>query len=296
VTSSQSRAVALPGDRTVALWEYGDRGGAPVLVFHGVPACGAGFAWADEPARALGLRLLAPDRPGVGRSSPAAPWHIADQPALMAELADALGLGSFAVWGYSGGGPYAVACAAVLGERVTALAVSAGMGEVGGWAEVDDFEATDRRMLRWSRSHPRLARAFLATMGGVARRRPALALKSFAGELSASDREVMAGFSDPAEAMALFTEAFTVSAAGVVADYAAIAQPWGVDPGAVRCPTTIWQGDADTMVPLRHAEALAERIPGARLVVWPGEGHLGTVAHVEDILQALASAEGPPPA
>ena len=285
----RSRDVPLAGDRSVALWEYGDPTGDPVLVFHGVPACGAGFAWADEPARDLGLRLLAPDRPGVGRSSPAPAWRIADHPALVAELADALGLGSFAVWGYSGGGPYAAACAALLAERVTALAVSAGMGSVGEWAEVDDFGATDRRMLRWSRHRPWLARAALATMGRMARRRPALALRSFEGELSTSDREVMAGFADPADAMALFTEAFTVSAAGVVADYAAIAQPWGVDVGTIRCPTTIWQGDADPMVPLRHAEALAERIPGAKLVVWPGEGHLGTVPHVEEILRALTA-------
>src|SRR5699024_2644937 len=155
----------------------------------------------------LGLRLLAPDRPGVGRSSPAPGWRIADNPALVGELADTLGLGSFAAWGYSGGGPYAVACAALLPDRVTALAVSAGMGSVGEWAEVDDFEATDRGMLRWSRTHPRLARAVLGTMGRAARWRPALALKSFEGELSESDRAVAAGLGDPAEAMALFTEA-----------------------------------------------------------------------------------------
>ena len=288
MTSLRGRSVPLAGGRSVALWAYGDPSGDPVMTFHGVPACGAGFAWADEPARALGLRVLAPDRPGVGRSSPAPPWTVADHPALVAELADALGLGSFAAWGYSGGGPYAVATAALLPERVTALAVSAGMGSVGEWAAVDDFEATDRRMLRWSHSHPRLARGYLGTMGRMARWRPGLALKSFEGQLSESDRAVAAGLGEPAEAMALFTEAFTAGATGVVADYAAIAKPWGVDPGAVRCPTTIWQGDADTMVPLRHAEALAERIPGAKLVVWPGEGHLGTVTHAEEILRALA--------
>jgi len=128
----------------------------------------------------------------------------------------------------------------------------------------------------------------LRTTAWLARRSPRSALKSFEAELSESDRAVAAGLGEPAEAMALFTEAFTVGAGGVVADYAAIGQPWGVDPGAVRCPTTIWQGDADTMVPLRHAEALAERIPGAKLVVWPGEGHLGTVTHAEEILRALA--------
>jgi pimeloyl-ACP methyl ester carboxylesterase len=290
VAAPRRRDVALSAGRSVALWEYGDPAGEPVVAFHGVPACGAGFEWADDPARRLGLRVLAPDRPGVGRSSPAPAWRVADHPALVAELADALGIGSFAAWGYSGGGPYAVASAALLPDRVTALAVSAGMGSVGEWAEVDDFEGTDRRMLRWSHHHPRLARATLATTGRLARWRPALALKSFEGELSASDRDVVARFEDPADVMVMFTEAFSVSAAGVVADYAAIAEPWGVDPQRITAPTTIWQGSADTMVPLRHAEVLAERIPGAELVVWPGEGHLGTVTHVEEILAALAAA------
>jgi pimeloyl-ACP methyl ester carboxylesterase len=294
----RSRDVPLAGDRSVAVWDYGDPEGAPVVVFHGAPACGAGFAWADEPARTPGLRLVAPDRPGVGRSSPAPAWRVADHPALVAELADALGIGTFAVWGYSGGGPYAAACAALLPERVTAAVVSAGMGQIGVWADVDDFEATDRRLLRWSTRHPTLARAALSMAGRLARWRPATALKSFEGELSDDDRRVLAeARDDPAEAMSLFTEAFTVGARGVVADYAALAQPWGVDVEDIGVPTTVWHGAEDTMVPLRHGEELAERVPGADLVVWPEAGHLGTVAHVEDILAGLAAtARRRPPA
>jgi pimeloyl-ACP methyl ester carboxylesterase len=295
VTPIGSRDVPLPGGRSVAVWEYGDPDGEPVLAFHGVPACGAGFPWADEPARRLGLHLVAPDRPGVGRSSPAPAWRVGDHPALVADLADALGIGSFAAWGYSGGGPYAAACAALLPDRVTALAVSAGMGEVGVWAEVGDYEATDRRMLGWSHTRPRLARTLLATTAWLARRRPALARKSFEGQLPEADRRVMAGFVDPSEAMAMFTEAFSVGAGGVVADYAALAQPWGVDLGAVGAPTTVWHGSVDTVVPLRLSEALAERIPGAELTVWPDEGHLGTVTHAGDILAAVAAAGRRPP-
>ena len=63
------RPVPLPDGSTVGVYEYGDPGGRPVFAFHGVPACGAGFDWADEPARSRGIRLLAPDRPGVGKLS-----------------------------------------------------------------------------------------------------------------------------------------------------------------------------------------------------------------------------------
>src|SRR5262249_20373725 len=89
------------------------------------------------------------------------------------------------------------------------------------------------------------------------------------------------------EAIALFTQAFLHGAHGVVADYRALAQPWGVALDAISVPFTVFHGNADSMVPLRHGEELAARVPGARLTVWPGEGHLGTIAHVGDILDTL---------
>lgn len=285
-TVPRDRVVELADGRRIGLYEYGDPDGRPVLVFHGVPACGAGFAWADEPARARGLRLLAPDRPGVGRSSGPPLRRVADEAQRMIDLAEALDLDRFALWGYSGGGPYAVACAATLGDRVTTTAVAAGMGEVGTWAEIDDFAKTDRQLLGLAPAHPRVARFTLSVSARLAKASPGSAMKSFAKELSDSDRAVLDGLGPPEEAMALFTAAFQNGARGVVDDYRAIAQPWGC-PFEVDGPLTIWHGDADTMVPLRHAEALAERLPGAVLTVWPGEGHLGTITHVDDILATL---------
>src|SRR5262249_8427352 len=159
--------------------------------FHGIPACGAGFEWADKPARDRGLRVVAPDRPGVGLSSPVDDWSVSDYPAMVAALANELGLDRFAVWGYSGGGPYAVANAAALSGRVDALAVCAGMGEVGVWATDEDFEKTDRQMMKLSRDHPLVARVALGVTGRVARLAPSLAYKSFAGQLSGTDAELL---------------------------------------------------------------------------------------------------------
>jgi pimeloyl-ACP methyl ester carboxylesterase len=113
-------------------------------------------------------------------------------------------------------------------------------------------------------------------------------MKSFEKQLNANDREVVLGLGPPREVMALFTQAFLHGAYGVVADYAAIAQRWGFDVESVQSPMAIFHGDADTMVPLRHGEELAKRVPHAELTVWPGAGHLGTITHVEDILDALA--------
>ncbi len=285
----EPRAVVVDGS-VVGLYEYGDPTGVPVFVFHGIPSCGAGFAWADGPAKARGLRLLAPDRPGVGLSTPMDDWMVADYPAMVTRLADTLGLDTFAVWGYSGGGPYAVAVAAELVERVTALVVAAGMGEIGVWADLNDFEATDRQMVGLATSRPRVARTILGTTAWIARRSPRSAMWSFARQLPAPDREVLSSLGPADEAMALFTQAFLNGSRGVVDDYRATSGPWGVDLGAITAPVGIFQGTADTMVPPRHAEELARRIPAAELATWDGEGHLATISHVEDILDWIVAA------
>ena len=284
---ADDQRVDLPDGTVVGLYEYGDPSGSPVLAFHGTPSCGAGFDWTHEPARARGRRVLAPDRPGIGQSSGPPLTKVAEYPARVAALADALGLDRFAVLGYSGGGPYAVACAAALGDRVTATAVVAGMGQMGAWAEANDFAKTDRQFLDLAVHHPHLSRFLLSATAFFAKRSPGSAVKSFAKELGESDRAVVAAQdAPPAETMRLFTRAFQHGAKGVVDDYRAIAKPWGVELGH-RGPLTIFQGDADTMVPLRHSEALAEALPDARLVVWPREGHLGAITHIEEILDAL---------
>ncbi len=276
------------GGSVVGVYEYGDPTGAPVMVFHGTPACGAGFVWADASARDRGLRLIAPDRPGVGLSSRIPSWAIVDYPAQVVALADALDLERFSVWGYSGGGPYAVACAALLPDRVTTTAVAAGMGQVGVWATIDESEKTDRQMLHLSTTHPAVARLLLSISGRGARISPKIAMRSFEQQLDESDREVVLGLGPPNEVMALFTQAFLRGAYGVVADYAAIARPWGFDVEIIESPLHLFHGDADTMVPLRHSEELAKRVPTAQLTVWPGAGHLGTIKHVDDVLDSLS--------
>jgi pimeloyl-ACP methyl ester carboxylesterase len=259
------------------------------MCFHGVPACGAGFAFADQPARERKLRLIAPDRPGVGLSTPLEGWTVGFYPAIVTELADALGLGRFAVWGYSGGGPFAVACAAASPERVTRIAVCSGMGQVGAWAQDADFEKTDRQMLAMARNRPRLARAMMAVSARLARMSPRSAGNSFARQLSRSDRAVLDQLGTPQEAMALFTDAFLRGARGVVDDYRAVGQPWSVDLGAITAPMKVFHGDADPMVPARHAQELTKRVPHAELVIWPGEGHLAMVTHVSEILEWLSA-------
>jgi pimeloyl-ACP methyl ester carboxylesterase len=281
------RTLAVASGRKVGFYEYGDPNGEPLFALHGVPSCGAGFDWTDEPARRRGIRVIAPDRPGVGLSDPLPRRPVIGYAAELASVADALGLDAFTVLGYSGGGPYACAVAHSLPDRLRAVGIAAGMGQVGVWAKTTDFETTDARFLEMAQRRPMLARAILRTVAASAKTMPKQAVASFAKELSPSDRVVLDSFDDPRTTMALFTQAFLRGARGVVDDYATLAQPWGFDVEAIRLPVLVWQGDADTMVPAVQSHELVRRLPNATLTVFPGEGHLAPVTHIDEILDAL---------
>ena len=126
-----ARTVRLATGRVVGYYEYGDPRGAPLFVLHGTPLSDAGFPWAARAARERGLRLIAPDRPGVGLSDRAPVPLVAHYGAELGATADALGIDPFGVLGYSGGGPPALAAAYALPERVSVAGVVAGMGPTG---------------------------------------------------------------------------------------------------------------------------------------------------------------------
>jgi pimeloyl-ACP methyl ester carboxylesterase len=288
----ESKRVRLADKSTVGYCEYGDPTGTPVIAFHGVPASGAGFAWADEPAAARGIRLLAPDRPGIGTSSrwPSG-WTVADYAASLSQFTDVLGIEKFGLWGYSGGGPYALACAAVDPAQTAGVVVAAGMGQIGVWAAADDFEKTDTQMLDLAIRRPWLARRIMAATAFAAKVSPKAAVRSFSSELTSSDRVVIESFSTPAAAMEMFTSAFVNGPHGVIDDYAALARPWGCDVAEISVRVDIVHGSEDTMVPLAQAERLTALLPVAHLTVWPGEGHLATISHVGEILDRFVATD-----
>ena len=270
------------------MYEYGDPLGSPVFALHGTPSCGAGFAWTDMPARAHGLRIIAPDRPGIGRSARVPMPAVAEYGVDLGMLADALDIERFTVLGYSGGGPYALAAAAALGPRVQSAAIVAGAGEIGAWATFSDLERSDRQMTWLSLHAPVVARAVLRSADFGSRLAPRVALWLAATELPANDRAVLRDLGSPRQALALFTQALAHSSAGVVDDYARLARPWHVALGEISTPVHCWHGTADTLVPLAHTQALLERLPNARLTTWPDEGHLALITHVNDVLEDIA--------
>jgi len=289
VAVPKARSLRTATGRVVGYYEYGAPSGRPVVAMHGTPASGAGYAWADAAARDLDVRIVAPDRPGIGASDP---WRqrgarVVDYPSELEAFVDALGIEQFRLLGYSGGGPYALACAHALADRVEAIAVVAGAGNVGVWARTDEFEATDRQLTFLSMRAPVLARATLAASAFVARTLPTISFRFALRELSEPDRAVMREFPSERDALMLFTEAVTRGTHGVVADYVAQSQPWGFAVEDIRVPMQCWHGTDDRTVPIRHSEELVARVPGAGLTRWEDAGHLALVQRIGEVLRAL---------
>jgi pimeloyl-ACP methyl ester carboxylesterase len=283
----EPRTVRAADGSVTGYYEFGDPQGRPVVALHGTPNCGAGFAWADAPARERGVRVLAPDRPGVGDSDP---WRldravtVADYAAPLRSFADALQLDSFFVLGYSGGAPYALAAAHALSGRVIAAAVVSGAGEVGGWASIGDYDTTDEWLTRLALRAPIVARATLGVSLLFARLAPRLSLRFAKLEMSATDRKVMDEFAEAPTAVNVFTASCSRTTRGVVDDYAALGRPWGFDVAQITVPVRCWHAPTDPLVPIAHSEELVRRVPGAQLDHWPGEGHLAIVRHVGEVL------------
>jgi pimeloyl-ACP methyl ester carboxylesterase len=286
IVAPESRVVNAAGGRAVGVYEYGDPQGRAVFALHGTPACGAGFDWTDAPARERGLRVIAPDRPGIGHSDPVPMVSVLDYASELRALADALEIDRFALIGYSGGGPYALAVAHEMPDRVEIAEIVAGAGEIGAWAKLKDLSRSDRQ-LTWLAVHaPVVARGVLRVADIGARTAPKLALRSVATEMTEPDREVMHLLGSNG-ALALFSQALARSSAGAVTDYALLARPWQLALDAITVPVHCWHGTDDNMVPLAHTEAMLERLPDAHLTTWPDEGHLAVITHVAEVLDDI---------
>lgn len=266
---------------------------------HGTPSSRLDALALAKAASVAGVRLLAPDRPGIGLSSPSGPWRVADWPADAAALADALGIERFALLGWSGGGPYALAGAWSLRERIAATVVVAGPAPPGAvpigspsprrGPRTLALTGADRALEVLSRRAPALARALLGPAALTAGRWPGLARQAFQHDLPPPDREALRAAPADFRDLAPFREAFRQGTRGAVLDYRAIGSAWGFRPEDVAAPVTLWQGEKDRIVPPRHAEYLAVRLPRATLERLPGEGHLVLLSHAEEILRRAAS-------
>lgn len=272
----QEHLLMTSAGRELRVVEAGDPGGAPVVVHHGTPGSGALFRPWIEDAEYRGIRLIGYDRPGYGGSTREPGRSVADAAADVCAIADALEIARLAVWGGSGGGPHALACAALLGSRVGAVACLASVAPY----PADGLDWLD------GMGEDNITEFGMALQGPTALE-PHLEELS-AGLLSADAQSVaeeLRSLLSPVDAAVLTGEVATYIRAtmheglapgvhGWLDDDIAFMKPWGFELEQISVPVLVWQGLHDRFVPPAHGEWLAAHVPGADARLSPDDGHL----------------------
>jgi len=270
--------------------EFGAPEGYPVLLLHGTPGSRLGPIPRPMVLYRLGIRLISFDRPGYGRSDRSAGRAVADIAADVRQIADFMELPEFAVLGRSGGGPHALACAALLPGRTSRAAVLVGLAPT--HAEgLDWFEgmaASNTHEYLAVRRQGSLISARIRSIAERIRADPMRHITDLYNDLSQSDRRVVADAGLRRKLLETYTEAFRASADGWIDDLLAFCAPWGFDPADIEVPTMLWHGANDTFSPVGHSRWLARRIPRSTVIVQPGTAHFGAFDVLVDMLSWLA--------
>jgi pimeloyl-ACP methyl ester carboxylesterase len=265
----------------------GDPHGIPVVFFHGFIGSHHQGMLAHEAAARHGLRLILPNRPGVGRSTMRPRQFIADCAGDVTQLLAALGIGTFGVLGVSGGGPYALACLARLPERVRLAVVVSGLGPVGEPGLLGRMNPLGRTALQMGRRWPWLVRLFFAQRLKMFQRDPEAFLESFIRRWSRSDRDLLARPNVRRAFLADLREVLIHGEGprGLVRElqlYFRWGFRWKDLPRQAR--VMFWHGRGDVLVPPFMAGYMARHLPGAELEFRPG-GHFMVVNHADEVVQ-----------
>jgi len=286
---NENQSIRLADTRTMGFAEYGAAEGAPVFALHGTPGSRFMFQLSDRHARELGLRLIAPERPGCGLSSLQPGRSLTDWARDIAQLADHLGIAAFALVGVSGGGPYTAACAAHLGERVTHAALVSPVGPIAHDAVASRLSRFQRLIfIDTARSSWRNSMMFRAMRWNIVNA-PTIALQAVIARGAPSDRAILRQPHVAANLVESLVEGVRGGVDGCVQDLRLFSEPWDFDVRQITAHCRLWQGQADTIVPPFAAEILAGLIPGCDFTSLPAGGHYWVFDHFTDVLGWIAA-------
>jgi pimeloyl-ACP methyl ester carboxylesterase len=267
--------IELLDGRMLAYVERGPEDGAPLILHHGTPGSRAGHHPDLSVYVTSGVRAVGFDRAGYGHSDRLEGRDVVDVVGDVAALADELELDRFAVMGVSGGGPHALACSALLPDRVTRAAVMVtpapnddGFDFLAGMTQgnIDEFRA--------ALAGPDAIAAYLAPYVELLKTRPEEVLDELAAELPPPDQATMARPEVREMLVTNWQEATRQGAVGWMDDDLAFTRPWGFDLADVAVEVRMWHGELDRLAPRAHGREVAARLPDASFELVPGKGHL----------------------
>jgi pimeloyl-ACP methyl ester carboxylesterase len=275
-TIDGNRTISTEDGRKLYISEAGQPNGVPVLVLRGSPHSRLLYGGWIEDAQSRGIRLICYERPGYGGSTPQPGRTVASAANDVAAIAEELGLNRLLIWGVSGGGPHALACAALLPGLVVAVAALAspapypaeGLDWFAGMGE--DNIADTRAALKSREAHKQSAEANTAKLLAATPETLVEALRSL---LCPADAAVLTtDFAD--FALRSVRDGIGQTRDGVIEDDIAHLTPWGFELGQIRTPVLLMHGEQDQFVPFSHGKWLASKIPNAETRFLPDDGHL----------------------
>lgn len=286
---------SISADRKIGYAGWGDPAGIPVFHFHGALTSRYEGFWLHPAAQAHGIRLITLDRPGVGKSCHAPARRIADWPRDVAAFADALGIQRFGLVGVSGGGPYALACAHAMPERVQRVSLIAGAGPLHDPQVFALLSARQRVILGHLMRRPRVLHTFLRGVSLLPNVLRMFAVTATLGGLSSADLATVRSREITERVKLLPPEAqsapFGADCEGPALDGHLHSLPWGFDPREIRTPVDLWYAEDDRIVPAAIGRWFQGVLPDVhpRYFAAP-EGHLSLIlGKAHEFLGALKS-------
>jgi pimeloyl-ACP methyl ester carboxylesterase len=287
MTDGADRTIQLSDGRRLGYAEFGDRGGAPVIYFHGWPGARVEGRLGDDAARLSGVRLIAVDRPGMGLSAFQPGRGLIDWPDDVVELAATLQLDRFAVLGISGGGPYAAACAWKLADRLTGGRIVSSLAPSDVPGAVASMDRRNRLAFRLARHLGVARRILMAQVARSVSRRPERTLES--GVATAVEKQYLDRPNVRRVLGESLSEAFRDGSRGPAWEMGLYTRPWEFRLEEIRTPVHLWHGEQDANAPISMGRHLATSIPDCRSTFYPGEGHLHFIDRLPEILAALSA-------
>jgi pimeloyl-ACP methyl ester carboxylesterase len=284
------KIIHLRDGRALGYAEYGDPAGKPVFFFHGLPGSRLQRYPDDSIATELHARVITIDRPGLGLSDFQPGRKLLDWPADVAQLADTLKIDKFAAMGLSGGGPYLLACAYKLPERLTSAIVISGLAPLDRPGSTRGLNWPGRIAFGIARKAPSwLIQLAFRPMAWKIQQSPARTSKILPISAPEADRAVFARPGVQAMDQEDLVEAYRNGVRPISWEVVVATRPWGFRLEDINTKIYLWQGEEDITVPLHMGKYMARTLPNCEAKFCPGEGHTLMFNYWREILaKALA--------
>ena len=284
------KTIILPDGRTLGYAEYGDSLGFPLFYFHGGQESRLSSMFMDSSAKTLNIRIISPDRPGIGISTFQENRQFLDWGNDIAQLADSLGLDKYSVFGLSGGAPHVLACILTDSSRIEHASIISGAtpydykGSLKGmWVPV--------KLIHWfaSMKNEKQLRKFIQNDFDGLVNKPEKRIKQFQNYLPKPDKILMINHPEYGwEFIEGSKESYRQGIDAVVQEWKLYVSDWQIKVNTIHFPINLWYGSADKMAPIHRGNYYDNELPKSALKVIENEGHFSLIRnHLEEILLEL---------